>query len=391
VKVALVHDWLTGMRGGEYVLEAIAELFPKATLFTLLRFPETVSPRLARLDYRVSWLQKMPSAQTRYRSFLPLMPSAIESLDASEFDFILSSSHCVAKGLKKKAGALHVSYIHAPMRYMWDRFDEYFGEGLAPLWMRAAARTWRPYLQMWDRSSSSRVDAFIANSQFIASKVRQYYGKDAQVVHPFADLERFKSPRNPGNEYLMVGAMAPYKRTDLAIEAFNRLKLPLVIIGSGQDEKRLRQMAGPTVQFLGGGLSNEEVASWLARCKAFVFAGEEDFGITLIEAMAAGAPVIAYAGGGALESVTPKTGLFFREHTVESLQQAVERFEEGGGEVIFSETESRSRAAQFTRERFQKGLVQGLSRAFRDAGKPQGLLAEALKYSEVPDALRWLT
>jgi glycosyltransferase involved in cell wall biosynthesis len=271
---------------------------------------------------------------------------------------------------------------------MWDRFDEYFGEDVAPLWMRAAASLWRPYLQKWDRASSVRVDAFIANSQFIASKVRQYYGRDAQVVHPFADLDRFKAPRTPGEKYLIVGAMAPYKRTDLAIQAFNKLKLPLVIIGSGQDEKRLRSMAGPTIEFLGGGLSNEEIAGWLARCKAFIFAGEEDFGITLVEAMAAGAPVIAYAGGGALETVTKDTGLFFSEPTAESLQQAVERFERG--EVRVDEANSRARASVFTKLEYQKGLVRALAVALKTAGRPDSFLLEALSVSAVLDAREWI-
>lgn len=354
------------MRGGEYVLEAMAELFPQATLFTLLRYPDSVSPRLAALPARVSWLQHLPGARERYRSFLPLMPAAMDSLDAREFDFILSSSHCVAKGIRKRKDALHVSYVHAPMRYMWDRFDEYFGPGVAPAWMRAAALLWRPYLQTWDRRTSAGVDAFIANSHFIASRIRQIYGREAAVVHPFADLSRFQGDREPGEAYLVMGAMAPYKRTDLIIEAFNRLQKPLVVIGSGQDARRLRAMAGPTIQFLGGGLSNAEVAQWLARCKAFVFAGEEDFGITLVEAQAAGAPVIAFAGGGALESVTERTGVFFQEQTVEALQAAVERFESGA--IQIREEDCRAQAENFTKERFQAALKVEILKAFTAAG-----------------------
>ncbi len=368
MKIALVHDWLTGMRGGEYVLEAMVELFPEATLFTLLRYPETISPPLAALPARVSWLQKIPGVQKRYRSFLPLMPAAIESLDATEFDFILSSSHCVAKGIRKRKDALHVSYVHAPMRYMWDRFDEYFGPRVAPAWMRMAALAWRPFLQKWDLSSSKGVDAFIANSHYIAARIRKIYGREARVVHPFADLRRFQGPRRPEDKYLVMGAMAPYKRTDLTIQAFNELRLPLVVIGSGQDESRLRAMAGPTIEFLGGGLSNLEIAEWLARCKAFVFAGEEDFGITLVEALAAGAPVIAYAGGGALEIVTQETGLFFQEQTVKSLKEAIRLFE--AGDVSIHEAHCRARAAGFDKQRFKSELIAELKQILKKAGRP---------------------
>lgn len=373
LRVALVHDWLTGMRGGEYVLEAIAELFPGAELFTLLYVPGRISPELSNLKRHVSPLQRLPGAATRYRSFLPLMPWMIERFDLSGFELIVSSSHCVAKGVRKPRGAVHVSYVHAPMRYIWDRYNDYFGPGKASLAVRSAARAFRGRLQRWDRavSGTGNVDRLIANSQFIAEQIERAYGRQAQVIHPFADLSRFKLPRRPGPNYLMVGAFAPNKRVDLAIEAFNRLKLPLLLVGAGQDERKLRALAGPTVQLLGA-LSNSAIADLYSVCRAFVFPGLEDFGITPLEAMAAGAPVIAYGEGGGSETVTSRTGILFRPQTVGSLMDAVLRIE--SGEARFEEEAARARAAEFSKERFQRDLAQAIREEWQMAGKDPGLL-----------------
>jgi glycosyltransferase involved in cell wall biosynthesis len=372
-RVALVHDWLTGMRGGEYVLEAIAGLFPGADLFTLVAFKDKISPALARHPIHTSFLQKFPGVERRYRQFLPLMPTAIERFDLAGYDLVISSSHCVAKGIPKPKGAVHVSYVHAPMRYMWDRYDEYFGPGVASAPVRVAAAAVRPYLQAWDRRSSrpEQVDAFAANSRFIAGRMRELYGRDARVIYPFADLSRFSGPRDPGPEYLMVGAFAPYKRVDLAIEVFNRLRLPLVIVGQGQDEAKLHAMAGPTVRFAGA-LSNDEIARAYSRCRAFVFPGKEDFGITPLEALASGAPVIAYREGGAAETVTERTGVFFREQTVEAFSEAVLRVERG--EARISETDCRARAAEFGRARFERELSALVHETWVAAGKDPKLL-----------------
>ncbi len=367
-RVALAHDWLTGMRGGEYVLEAIAELFPRAELFTLLHVPASVSPDLTALRKTTGWLQRMPRAERSYRHYLPLMPLMAEAFDLAGYDLVISSSHCVAKGVKKAPGSVHVSYVHAPMRYMWDRFDDYFGPGRASLPTRAAARLVRPYLQWWDRRSSgiARVDAFIANSRYVADQIGRLYGREARVVHPFADLSRFGAPRRPNRTYLMVGALAPNKRVDLAIKAFNRIQLPLMIVGGGQERDRLKRLAGPTIDILGV-LSNRAIADLYSKCRAFIFPGVEDFGITPLEAMAAGMPVIAYGEGGAAESVTERTGILFRPQTPDALAEAVLRFEKG--EVAFDEAECRARAAQFTRERFQRGFREAVDAAWRAAGK----------------------
>jgi glycosyltransferase involved in cell wall biosynthesis len=368
MKVALSHDWLTGMRGGEYVLEAISEMFPTAELFTLISIPGKVSARLEAIPTHVSWLRWIPGAEQKYRTLLPLMPAAVASLNLDEFDLVISSSHCVAKGVRKRKDAVHVSYVHAPMRYMWARFDEYFGHGQAPFHIRLAARLCRPFLRSWDRGVSGhrRIDQLVANSTYIARQIHKAYKREPRVVHPFVDISRFAAPRRPGSKYLIVGAFAPYKRIDLAIEAFNRLELPLQIVGSGQDEKKLRALAGPTIEFLGA-LSNEEIAALYSTCKAFVFPGAEDFGITPLEAMCAGAPVIAFAEGGAMETVTERTGVFFSRQTVESLTEAILKIEKGT--VSIHESDCRERAATFSRGRFQAELAAVIRQAWMAAGK----------------------
>ena len=368
VRVALSHDWLTGMRGGEYVLEAISEMFPGAELFTLISIPGKVSVTLEAIPTHVSWFRRIPGAETKYRTLLPLMPAAVASLELDDFDLIVSSSHCVAKGVQKRKDAVHVSYVHAPMRYMWARFDEYFGPGQAPLHVRIAAHLFRPFLQSWDRrvSNQRRVDQLVANSTYIARQIHAAYEREARVVYPFVDISRFGAARRPGSKYLIVGAFAPYKRIDLAIEAFNRLELPLQIVGSGQDEKKLRGIAGPTIEFLGA-RSNEEIAALYSTCKAFVFPGAEDFGITPLEAMCAGAPVIAFAEGGATETVTERTGVFFSPQTVESMMDAILKIEQGT--VSIHESDCRARAAMFSRDRFQKELAAVIRQAWTAAGK----------------------
>lgn len=373
MKVALVHDWLTGMRGGEYVLEAIAEIFPKAELFTLVHTPGKLSPILTSMRKITSPIQKIPGIGDRYRHFLPLMPRLIERFDLSSYDLIVSSSHCVAKGVRKRADAVHVSYVHAPMRYIWDRFDDYFGPGKSGFLTRAAAKAVRGYLQRWDRSVSQadRVDHLIANSQFIADRIQEFYGRPAQVIYPFADLERFQSERKPGRNYLMVGAFAPYKRVDLAIEAFNRMKLPLLIVGGGQDAERVKKTAGPTIDFLGM-LSNAAIVDLYSKCRAFVFPGVEDFGITPLEAMASGAPVIALKKGGGAETVTAKTGVFFEDQTVEGLMAAVEKMEKEP--LQFSAEDCRTRAREFSKVRFQSELMDAIRKTWTTRGKELSML-----------------
>ncbi len=379
LKIALVHDWLTGMRGGEYVLEAISEVFPKADLFTLLAQPKKISPLLTAMKTKTSLLQAVPGIEDSYRKFLPVMPWVIERFDLSKYDLIISSSHCVAKGVRKSPKAVHISYVHAPMRYIWDRFEDYFGEGRTSPVMRWAAARLRKPLQNWDRSVSTpeRVDHFIANSRYIAAQIQSAYGREAEVIHPFADLSRFVLPRKPGNYYLMVGAFAPNKRVDIAIEAFNRLRLPLWIVGSGQDQKRLQSLAGSTIKFLGH-LDNDEIDRLYAECKAFVFPGLEDFGITPLEAMASGAPVVAYGLGGVLDSIVPgETGIFFEPQTPDALVEAIQKIEQG--QIQWNEKDCRARAQIFSRPRFQAEMVRSIFKTWKNAGKSPTELMESVR------------
>jgi|APCry1669191515_1035360.scaffolds.fasta_scaffold04497_4 glycosyltransferase involved in cell wall biosynthesis len=351
-KIALVHDWLTGIRGGEHVLEAIAELFPQAQLFTLLESPGFFSPGINRLKRHHSPLQGIPGIEKKYRHFLPLMPYCIERFNLEGFDLILSSSHCVAKGIRKPPGSLHISYIHAPMRYMWDRFDDYFHPKRASWITRWGARIMRKRLQHWDQSTSKveKIDHLLANSHYTAYLIKKHYQREATVIHPFVDLEKFHLPRKPEPYYLLASAFAPYKRIDLAIEAFHQLQLPLRIVGTGQNENLLKSKAGSNIAFLGQ-VSDQELAQLYAHCRAFLFPGIEDFGITPLEAMASGAPVIAYQEAGALETVLPETGIFFAPQTQEALIQAIQKME--AQHTTFDPQVCQKQASKFSRKHFQ--------------------------------------
>ncbi len=286
MKVALVHDWLTGMRGGERVLHSLCELFPNADLFTLLHIPGSVSPTIERLKITPSFLQHVPFVQHIYRNFLPLFPFAIERFKLSGYDLVLSSSHCVAKGITHTPETCHISYIHTPMRYAWDLYSTYLSAQKS--WLpRIGMRLCMPSLRRWDVASSRRVNYWIANSSHVAERIKRLYHKNSQVVYPPVDIERVTPSRDHDGSYLMVTAFVPYKRVDLAIHTFTELKKPLVIIGSGPDDTPLRRMAGPTIQFLGW-QPDDVVQTHYQRCRALVLPGLEDFGIVPVEAMAAG-------------------------------------------------------------------------------------------------------
>lgn len=380
MKIALIHDWLVGMRGGEQVLQTIASMVPSADLYTLIHDPKTISEDLNQLRIQTSFLQKIPSVRKHYRYFLPLFPKAIESFDLSQYDLVISSSHCVAKGVLKNPHAVHISYIHAPMRYMWDRFDDYFSSERCSLPVRLAARSARHYMQKWDYQSSSlyRIDNMIANSHFIADQIRTHYGREARVIHPFVRWERFQRERTPTKAYLYLGALVPYKRVDLAIEAFNDLKLPLLVAGTGSDERRLRKMAGPTIEFLGN-VAHEEVPQLYSRAKGFVFPAKEDFGIAPLEAMAAGTPVVAFQEGGASETVTAQTGILFPEQNKESLIHAIEAFEKKFN--FFDEQDCRQRAKEFSIHRFKTQFIQEVLQTWEKCKGPSSDLLDLFKDS----------
>jgi glycosyltransferase involved in cell wall biosynthesis len=365
MRVALVHDWLTGMRGGERCLEVFAEVFPDADLFTLLHVPGSVAPAIERRRITTSFIQHLPDAARRYRHYLPLMPAAVRRFDLAGYDLVLSSSHCVAKGARAERGSLHVCYCFTPMRYVWDRYADYVGDG-AGLPARLALPAVAPLLRAWDRAASRRVHHFVAISEHVRARIRRCYGREAAVIHPPVDVQRFEpTDGRPGDYYLVVSALVPYKRVDLAVLAAGRLGRRLLVVGSGPEAARLAALAAPTVEFLGW-RSDAEVARLYRDCRAVLFPGCEDFGIVPLEAMAAGRPVIALAAGGALETVvpggseSPATGLLFGEPTVDALVAAIQRFE--ADEDAFRPKALRARAELFDRERFRAAV-----RAYLDA------------------------
>ncbi|HLL02723.1 MAG TPA: glycosyltransferase [Myxococcaceae bacterium] len=359
MKVALVHDWLVTLRGGERVLEALCELFPDADVYTLIHKPGTMPPLIENRRIYTSFLQRIPGIHTRYRHFLPLFPRAIESFQLEGYELVISSSHCVAKGIRKPAGAKHLGYVHAPMRYMWDLFDDYFGPGRTSRPVRLAALAARPWLQRWDRRTAAGVDRFVANSRNIAGKIRRFWDREAGVVHPPVDLERFCAAptegTGQGGYFLWLGAFAPYKRLDIALEAFRNLNTPLWVVGTGQDASKLTSRPlPPHIRFLGN-VPDAELPGLYRNARALLFTGEEDFGITPLESQATGRPVIAYAKGGVLETVTSRTGLFFAEQTPAALVAAVRQFE--AWEPHFVPAEARAQAQRFSREAFQRGVM----------------------------------
>ena len=299
MKVALVHDWLTGMRGGERCLEALCDLFPAADIFTLLHVQGTVSAAIEKHPIKTSFIQHLPCSTQWYRNYLPLFPQAIKSFDFTGYDLVISSSHCVAKGVSIPKGTYHLAYIYSPMRYIWDQYEVYFlnGSATTPL-QRNAMRIIRPWLLQWDQASNDDVHHFVAISQHVSKKIQSYWNRKAQIVFPPVNWHAFEASNHEEGYYLMVSALVPYKRVDLAIHAANSLGRNLKIIGDGPELKRLAKLAGPKVELLGW-RTDSVVRHYLAGCRALLFPGEEDFGIVPLEAMSSGKPVIAYGKGGA--------------------------------------------------------------------------------------------
>ena len=365
MKVALVHDWLNGMRGGEKVLEVLIDLFPEADLYTLFYEPEKVSERIRQRQPRASVLQRFPLSQRLYRYLLPLYPWAIERFDMTIYDLVISSSHCAAKGVAVVDEQVHICYCHAPMRYIWDQYEAYFGGSRR--WRPAAVlmRLFRKRLRRWDVAAAGRVDEFIANSSTVAERIKRYYGRDAAVVHPPVDTGFFRPLGGESKDFfLVVSALVPYKRIDLAVRAFTAMNRPLLVIGRGPERQRLEKMAGPSIRFFGW-VDEDELVRLYNNCRALVFPGEEDFGITSLEAQACGRPVIALRRGGVVESVREgRDGLFFNEPTVEALTDAVGRFDR----MVFDRGVIRAHAERFGGDRCREELNETIQRVLKKHG-----------------------
>ena len=363
-RLVLVHDWLTGMRGGEKCLEPMCRQFPNARLFTLLHVPGRVTPAIERLKPRTSFLQQLPGAGKYYRWLLPLMPLAAR-WRLPPCDMVLSFSHCVAKSARPPRGVPHVCYCFTPMRYAWHMRESYFGEGRSSQLKRLAIDSVLSRMRDWDRQTARNVTHFIAISRTIQQRIRECWARDSEVIYPPVDTDYFTPSAAAREEfYLCVSALAPYKRLDLAIEACNRLKKRLIVIGSGQDQKRLRALAGPTISLLGW-KSDEVIRDHYRRCRALLFPGEEDFGIVPVEAQACGAPVIALGRGGAAETIVDSedgfaTGRLFEEQSVDCLIDAIKSFERN--DERFDPIRLREHSLAFRLQRYEKELIGFLTR-----------------------------
>lgn len=360
MKVAIVHDWLVVSGGAEKVLKNIIECFPKADLFAIVDFLEDRDVVKGK-SVTTSFIQKMPSARKRYRAYLPLMPLAIEQLDLSAYDLVISSSHAVAKGVLTGPNQMHVSYVHSPIRYAWDLQHQYLRESHLSTGIKSAlARVLLHYIRGWDARSANGVDHLIANSHFIARRIKKAYQRDSTVIYPPVDLKNMSMRTDKDDFYVTASRMVPYKRIDLIVKAFSQTpERRLVVIGDGPEMKKIRAVAGENVTILGHQPS-DVLVDHLQRARAFVFAAEEDFGISVVEAQACGTPVIAYGRGGALESVIGlplerPTGVFFGEQTPEALLAAVGRFERN--EALFDPRQCRRNAERFSSENFKATLT----------------------------------
>ena len=356
-RVAIIHYWLVGMRGGEKVLEALCRMYPQADIFTHVYVPEKMSETINRHKVYETKIGRMPWAAKRYQLYLPFMPRALEELDLTGYDLVISSEAGPAKGVIVPPDAFHLCYCHSPMRYLWDQYHIYRKSAgrLTQLMLPFLAHR----LRIWDVTSAARVDQFAANSNHVAARIKKYWRRDAEVVHPPVDLSAFSpSPQSEHGEfYLWVGELAPYKRPDLMIEAFNKLGLPLVVIGGPDKTSRgLAETANANITFLGRA-SFDVLRDHMSKCRALIFPGEEDFGIVPVEAMASGRPVIAYDRGGAQDTViSGKTGVLFQDQTVDALVAAVQSFEADGHDKFDAKTMV-DFAKKFSEDEFRKGII----------------------------------
>ncbi len=370
-RVAIVHDWLTGMRGGEKVLEALCEIYPDARLYSLVRIKGSVSPRIEGRAIRTSPVQWLPAAGRRYRHYLPLFPTAVELFDLDEYDLVLSSSHCAVKSVIRSGRATHICYCHSPMRYAWDQFPAYFGPDQVG---RLASRLLRPVLARlarWDVQTAGRVDAFVANSRYVAGRIRRYYNRRSTVVYPPVDTAFYRPgslpPGGRDRRFLVVSALVPYKRIEVAIEACRIAGAPLTIVGRGPEEPRLRRRAGPDVEFLGW-RSDEEIRDLYGRATAVLLPGVEDFGMVPVEAQACGTPVVALREGGACETVEDGvTGVLVDGDSAAAFADGLARLEA----LRLDSATLRTHAERYSRERFMTDFQAAVAAAVAARELPQ--------------------
>ncbi len=367
MKVAIIHDWLTGMRGGEKVLESMCELYPEADIFTLIYNKEKVSDKIKKHKITASFLQHIPGVFKTYRNFLPLFTLAIESFNLGKYDLVLSSSHCVAKSVKTHKGTTHICYCHTPMRYAWSHFSEYFSLERTGRLKYKLVSLIMPWLRSWDVKTADRVTHYVANSDTVAARIKEYYKREAVTIYPPVDTDFYKAAPETIKEdfYLMVSALTEYKKVDFAINVFNKLKdKKLVIIGTGPLFDKLKATAGPNISMLGF-CSNAEILAHYRKAKAFIFPGEEDFGITVVEAQACGTPVLAFHKGGAVETVVAGvTGEFF-DGTQEDFVKTLEKMDK----TIYNGIEIRKNSEKFSRQIFEKKYFEYVQKAQRENTK----------------------
>lgn len=350
-KIALIHDHLVQDGGAEQVLKALNEIYPQAPIFTLVLDRKNTNKHFADKDVRTSFLQRFPGGVKKYQWWLSLMPAAMESHNLMDYDLVVSSASSFAKGVITKPGAVHVCYCHTPTRYLWNDSHNYLRELKVNKLVKKTLPLTLHKLRSWDRLAADRVDYFIANSQTVAERIKKYYGRDSKVIYPPVDVHKFKISSEPKNYYLAGGRLVPYKRFDLLVKAFSRMEIPLKIFGIGPEMKYLKKISKKNVEFLGK-VSQEQKASLYSRCIAYLNPQEEDFGITTIEAMAAGRPVIAYRKGGATETVIEgETGEFFDEQIWEELADKVLRFKDN-----YDSQKILSHAEQFSVENFKRRM-----------------------------------
>ncbi|MBD3238321.1 MAG: glycosyltransferase [Candidatus Moranbacteria bacterium] len=369
MRIALVHDYLIQYGGAERVLESFCELFPNAPIYTLVHNQSALSKAFQKKEIITSFLQKIPFSRSEHHFFPVLMPMAIEQFDLSYYDVVLSDSSSYAKGVITKPNALHICYCHTPMRYAWDDCHKYTREfHLYPKIIKKLVPVGMNYIRLWDQMAAKRVDHFIANSRLVQKRIKKYYKTDSTVIHPPVFLENFqplkKQPDSDQGYYLMVGRLVPYKKFDLGIQAFNRLKKKLKIVGSGPELKKLKKIAGPNIEFLGRlSSSGADLTRVYQKAKALIYPQEEDFGLVPLEAMACGRPVIAYGQGGATETVVSgKTGIFFHDQSPAGIIKAVHEFEK----INFNPKIIANHAQSFSQKNFKKHILNFIQKHARD-------------------------